>query len=136
MANLIVSQGLQRIADTISRTSGYSVSRYIQTLSIDDSAVAFTAGDTALNSGGAVTNEFDVAFDSTPTRSGQTVTHLATIPTGSGNFTIKRIALHDDTAANVTSSSTTLVGGVDGQTLVKTSSFSITFTLTILYTNV
>lgn len=98
--------------------------------------MAFAAGDTALNTGGAVANEFGAAFDSTPTRSGQTVTHLMTIPVGSGNFTIRRIALHDDTTANVTTSSTTLFAGVDGQSLTKTSDFSIAFTINLLYSNV
>lgn len=136
MANRVVNAGLQRIGDTASQTSGYSASRYIRTMSIDDSSNAFVAGDTALNSGGAVSNEYDVAFDSTPTRSGQVVSHVATIPVGSGNFTIRRIALHDDTAANVTTSSTTLVAGVDGQSLTKTSDFTMTFTLTLTYSNV
>lgn len=135
MANRVVNAGLNRIADTASQTSGYSASRYIRTLSIDDSSNAFTATDTALNSGGAVTNEYDQGFDSTPTRSGQVVTHVSTIPTGSGNFTIRRIALHDDTAANVTTSSTTLVAGVDGQSFTKTADFTIQFTLTLTYQN-
>lgn len=142
MAAKIVNQGLQRIGINASAVGGSStvgssqtVTRYLMTMSVDDSTVAFAAGDTALNTGGAVTNEFDQLLDAFATRSSQTVSHVATIPTGSGNFTIKRIALHDDTATNVTTSSTTLVGGVDGQTLAKTSSFSLAITLSILYTD-
>ena len=135
MAAKIVNQGLQRIGINASQATAYSASRYIRTMSIDDSSNAFAAGDTALNSGGAVSNAFDQALDSTPTRSSQTITHLCTIGTGDGNFTIRRIALHDDTAANVTTSSTTLVGGIDGQALTKTSNFTITFTVNIQYTD-
>lgn len=141
MASIIVNNGLQRIGTQASQsTSGagptYSATRHIQTMSVDDSTVAFAAGDTALNTGGAVTNMYDAALTSAPARSGQTHPHIMTIPTGSGNFTIKRIALHDDTAANVTTSSTSLIAGVDGQTLSKTSDFTMTITLNLLYTSV
>lgn len=130
MAKKITDQGLQRLADTVSQTAGYNAARYIRTLAIDDSASAFTAGATTL---GSPANMFDVAFDATPTRAGLVVSHVATIPTGSGNFTIKRISLHDDTVANVTGSSTTLVAGVDGHSIVKTSDFSLTLTVNITY---
>jgi len=143
MAAIIVNNGLQRIGRNASAVGGggavgssQTVTRYIMTLSVDDSAVAFAAGDTALNTGGAVSNEFDMLLDSFPTISGQIVTHVATITTDNGNFTIKRIALHDDTATNVTTSSTTLCAGIDGQSLTKTSDFTITFTLKILYTSI
>ncbi|HEX9831661.1 MAG TPA: hypothetical protein VGA66_01015 [Mycobacterium sp.] len=136
MAAKIVTRGLRRIGVQASQATGtipYNVARHIQTMSVDDSSVAFAAGDTALNSGGAVTNEFDAAFDGTPTETGAIVTGVMTIPTGSGNFTIRRIALHDDTDTNVTTSSTTLVGGIDGQSLAKTSDFTLAFTVTIAY---
>lgn len=134
MAAIVVNRGLLRIGAQASQsTPTYGAARHIQTLAIDDSSNAFAAGDTALNSGGAVSNEFDVVFDTTPTESGQTITHTATIVTGSGNFTIRRVSLHDDTAANVTTSSTTLVGGIDGQSLTKTADFSMTFTINITY---
>ena len=136
MASRTVSNGLNRIADSASHTAGYGATRFVQTLSIDDSAVAFAAADTALNTGGVVTNEFDQVLDATPTRTGQVVTHVCTIPTGSGDFTIKRIALHDDTAANVTTSSTTLVAGIDGQALTKTVDFTMAITVTLTYSNV
>lgn len=104
-------------------------------MSVDDSTVAFTDTDTALDDGGVVSNEADVDFDATPTRSGQTVSHVATFGTGVANFTIKRIALHNAAAASVTTASDTLVAGLDGQTFGKTSSFSITFTLNVLYSD-
>jgi hypothetical protein len=103
-------------------------------MSVDDSSTAFGATDTALNSGGAVTNEADVAL-ATPTRSGQVVSHVGTFGTGVANFNIRRIALHDDTTGNVTTSSTTLVAGIDGQSFTKTSDFSMVFTLNITYSD-
>ena len=132
MAAKIVNQGLNRIADTASQTSGYSAARYIRTMAIDDSSSAFAAGTTTL---GSPSNLYDAAFDATPTRSGQVVSHVMTVPTGSGNFTIRRVSLHDDTAANVTGSSTTLVGGIDGLSLGKTSDFTVTLTVRITYSD-
>lgn len=141
MAAIFVTNGLQRVGVQASQaTSGsgptYSATRHIQTLSIDDQVSAFLVTDTDLNRAGAltVTNEFDLAFDAAPTRSGQVVTHVATIPAGSGNFTIRRIAMHDDTAANVSTSSDTLVCGIDGQSLLKTADFAMAITLTLTYT--
>lgn len=133
MASIITNQGLQRIGIQASQATGYSASRQIQTMAVDDSASSFASGTTTL---GSPSNEFDAAFDSTPSRSNQTITHVMTIPTGSGNFTIKRVSLHDDTATNVTGSSSTLVGGVDGQSLTKTSDFSVAITMNITYTSV
>jgi len=136
MASLIVNQGLQRIAINASQATAFSSSRFIQSMSVDDATGAFAAANTKLDDGAGFTQEFDAAFDSTPTRSNQTISHVMTIPTGSGNFTIRRVALHDDTAANVTSSSTTLVGGVDNQSLTKTSDFTLAITMRITYTSV
>jgi len=47
-----------------------------------------------------------------------------------------RVSLHNDTAANVTGSSTTLVAGIDGQSLTKTSDFTLAITVKITYTSV
>jgi hypothetical protein len=138
MATLMTTLGLQRVAVQASQaTAGsgptYGAGRAIQTMSVDDSSVAFTAADTNLAAGGPVTNEFDKAFDATPTRSGQTVSHVMTLATGDYNQTIRRIALHDDTPANVTTSSTTLVAGIDGLSLVKNTSFTLKTTFNITY---
>lgn len=141
MASIVVNQGLQRIGDTASQTAGYAAARFIRTMSVDIGAtLAFAAAHTKLNDSSDVgatvnTHYFDQAL-STPTRSAQTVSHFTTIGTTDGNFTIKRIALHDDTAANVTNSSTTLVCGVDGQTLAKTADFTMTPTLALLFSSV
>ena len=133
MAAKIVNRGLQIIGGRTSNTADAFTE--LLTMSVDDSTVAFAAGDTALNTGGAVTNVYAKLFDSTPTRSAQTTTHLMTVPTGSGNFTIRRIALHNLTAASVTASSTSLFGGIDGQSLTKTSDFTLALTLTVAYTD-
>ena len=141
MASLIVNQGLQRIATNASAVgtspgSALSTARWFQTMSVDDATGAFVAANTKLNDGAGFTQEFDALLDATPTLAGQTATHIMTIPTGSGNFTIRRVALHDDTATNVTSSSNTLACGVDNQSLTKTSDFSLTITLRITYTSI
>lgn len=136
MASLVVNQGLIRCGKQTFESTNYNAARNVQTGSIDDSSTALAAAHTALNSGGAVTNQFDVVFDATPTESSQTVTCVYTIPTGSGNFTIRRLTEHDDTAANVSTSSTTLFGGVDAQALTKTSDFSLAVTKSYTFTSV
>ena len=132
MAAVIANRGLLRIGQQASESTNYNAARNIQVMSVDDSSTAFSAATTSL---GSPSNVFDLAFDSTPTESGQTISHVATVPTGSGNFTIRRIAMHDDTATNVTGSSTTFVCGVDGQALTKTSDFSMQITLKLTYTD-
>lgn len=134
---LVVNRGLLRVGQQASESTNYSDVRNIQVMSIDDSTVSFAASDTALNSGGAVTNEFDAAFSATPTESGTaTITHTMNVPTGSGNFTTRRIALHDDVAGTVSTSSTTLVAGVDDKSLGKTSDLSMDISMTLIYTSV
>ena len=133
MTATFTDQGLQRIGINASQATGFSSSRYFRTMSVDDSANAIATTDTAANSGGAVTNFYDQAFDGTPTRLNQTITHEMTVPVGSGNYTIRRILTHDDTVANVTTSSTTLGWGVDGQTFAKTSDFTLKFILKLTF---
>lgn len=135
MGSIVSDNGLQRMAvQTSQATAGagptYSASRHIQTMSIDDSATGFNSTTTTLGSPG---NEYDAAFDATPVRSGQSVPHTMTVPTGSGNFTVRRTALHDNTPANVTGSSATFCAGVDGQSLTKTSDFTMGITQTLVY---
>ncbi len=137
MAKKIVNRGLLRFGQQSSQSTNYNVARFIRTMSVDDGTVAFASTHTALNSGGAISNAYDQALDSTPTESGTaTITHVCTFGTGVANFTIKRLTLHDDTAANVTTSSTTLVCGIDGQTLTKTADFSLAVTITLTFTDV
>ena len=139
MAALITVKGLLRCGQQAFESTNYDAARNIQVGSVDDSSNALADSDTAANSGGAVSNFYDQVFDSTPTESTTsttaTITTTWTVPTGSGNFTIRRILMHDDTAANVTSSSSTLFGGIDGQSLTKTSDFTIQFTLKTTFTD-
>lgn len=142
MASIVVNQGLQRIGVQSSQATGspvtYNVARQIQVMSLDDQSSAFLATDLDLDRSGGLTvsNAFDQALSPAPTRTGQVITHVTTYATGVGNFTTRRLALHDDTAGNVTTSSDTLVSGVDGQSLTKTNDFTMTPTLKLTYTNV
>ena len=135
MAAIVVTRGKLRIGQQASESTNYNAARNIQAMSVDDSSVAFAAADLALNTGGAVANEYFKDFDATPTETAPAViTHVMTVPTGSGNFTIRRIALHDQpTALPLLDSTQSLVAGIDGQSLTKTSDFTIQFTLTITY---
>lgn len=131
MAKLTVTQGRNMILQHAYQATGYSSSRYIRTMSIDDNSTGFSAGHTALDSAGTVSNLYDAAFDATPSApaSGQ-VSVAMTTGTSNGNFTQRRFAQHNDTAANVTASSTTLIMGIDGQSITKTSDFNETITQT------
>ena len=132
MASKITNQGLLRIGRQASESTGYDAARNIQTMSVDDSASAFVAGDTTL---GSPANQADQVLDATPTESSQTISHVCTFATGAANFTIRRISLHDDVAASVSGSSSTLVGGIDGQSITKTSDFTLAITVTIAYSD-
>lgn len=133
MASLVPNQGLIRTGKQTFQSTNYNVARYVRVASFDDSTTALSSSTTQL---GSPSNEFDAAFDATPTESSQTVITVTTIPTGSGNFTIKRLIEHDDTAANVTGSSTTVFGGVDAQSLTKDSSFSLAVTKNYTFSSV
>lgn len=130
MADQVFDQGLDRIADTNSQTSGYDAARYIRTFAVDDSAVAFSQTDTNC---GSPTNFFDKAFDATPTRSGRVVSHVCTLAAAEAAFEHKRLHLHDDTVANVTGASNTLVCGIDGLSITKPSNVPFTYTVDITY---
>lgn len=134
MASTITVQGLLRIGRLASQAAGFDAARYIRTVTIDDSATAFTQADTSL---GGPANVAAKGFDGVPTTSttatSATVTHVATFGTGEGNFTIRRVAIHDDVNTNVTGTSTTLVGGRDSQSINKTSDFSLIVTVRLEY---
>ncbi len=130
MAAKITDQGLQRIADTASQTAGYSASRFIRRMAVDDSSTAFVAGATTL---GSPANLYSQAFDTAPNRAGLVVTHTATIGTANGNFTIRRVSLHDDTTVSGTSA--TLVGGIDGLGLTKTVDYSLQLNVRVTYSD-
>lgn len=133
----VVNRGLQVTGGRAFNTADAFAA--VQALSIDDATGNFEAAHTAINGTGGtartITNSFAQNFDATPTRSNQTISCVTTIPTGSGNFTIKGVALHNITAGSVTTSSVTLFAGIAGQSITKTSSFSLAITLSVLYTD-
>lgn len=129
MATIIVSRGRNVILGRAYNTAeAYAA---IQSLSIDDQASGFLDTDEDLDRGGGLTvaNSFVVNFNATPTLNTSTnqVTSEATIPAVNGNFTIRRIAHHNAAAGSVSTSSNTLVSGVDGQSITKTSDFAVLF---------
>lgn len=131
MSSLIVNQGLNVIADRASGINGPPAA--ILSMSVDD-AGAMAAGHTKLNDGASYTQHVAVAFDATfPSRSGQVVTHQGTWTTAQANFTIKRVILHNIAFGSVTATSTNIVGGVDGQSILKTTDFQLTVTLKVTY---
>lgn len=135
MASRIVNRGLQVIAGRASSTAdGFAA---IQSMAVDDDSNAFGQTDDSLDDagGGAPANVAAKNFDATPTRSAQTVTHTSTYGTGEGNFTIRRISLHNALEGSVSGTSVTLVGGIDGQSITKTSNFTLTLTVQITYTD-
>ena len=130
MASIIVNRGLQIIGGRASNTAdGFAA---VQSMTVDDRSTAFASGNTTL---GSPTNVTAKAFDATPTRTNQRITHVATFATTEANFTIRRIALHNAAAGSVTGSSTTLFSGIDGQSITKTSDFSMSITINIDYTD-
>lgn len=132
MSDQTVLQGLNRIADTMSRTSGYSASRWFQTFSVDDSATAILSGTTTA---GSPANFFKQAWDGTPTRSGQVVTHICTIAAASAAFTHRRLLVHDDAVANVTGATATIGAGIDGLSITKPSNVPFEYRITLTYSN-
>lgn len=134
MAHLIVNQGLQNSAK---ETFGIAGGAQVQSMAWDTGTTgtnAFAAGDTALNAHAAVT-VIAKAFDATfPSLSGQVVTCQATLATSDFNTnTIGRVSLHLAASGSVSSSSTTLYGGIDQQSIVKTSDFALVTQVTVTF---
>lgn len=94
-------------------------------MSWDDQTTGFTSTNTALNGAGAVAT-FVVNITSNTTVGSNTIQFEGTLTTAQFNGgTVKRIALHNAATAAVTTASNTLYGGVDAQTIAKTSDFSL-----------
>lgn len=128
-----MNAGLQRGLDLLSGINGPPAA--LQSMSVDNatgSGNAFAAANTKLNDAAGATSFSAKAFDATfPSRSGQVTTFQSTFGTSDANFTIGRIALHGTAAGSVSLSSTGLYGGVDQQSLTKTSSFTLIIQLNI-----
>lgn len=130
MAAIVTNLGLQLVGERASAVSGFGGA--IQSMSVDDSATSLAAGTTNLAS---PTNFVAQTFDTPPTRSAQTITHIMTLAAGTFNGnTIKRVCLHNTVGGSVTATSTTLVGGIDSLSLLKGSTFSLAITVRLSYT--
>ena len=130
MASLVVNRGLQLIGNRASGITGANSSAMI-TMVADSKVTALASTNTTI----AASTFRAKAFDSTPTRSNQTVSHVTTFTTTQANFVIRRLTLHNLAAASVTSNSSSLIAGIDGQALTKTTSFSLAVTLSMSYTS-
>lgn len=137
MATLVVNRGLQMIGDRASGVAGAGAA--VTTMAVDDGTRSLAAADVDCSStgsgGSAPTNFVSQAFDATPTRAGQTVTHVVTLAVGTANFTIKRVTLHNAAAGSVTGTSSTLISGIDALSLTKTSSFTLKLSVTLTYSS-
>jgi hypothetical protein len=128
MANLIVNQGIGFDLDRLAAINGPPAA--VQSMAVDDGN-PFTATDTKLNDQ-AATQVAAVGMDASfPSRAASVLSFQGTFATGVGNFTIKRISLHNIASGSVTLSSTTLYGGVDTQSITKTSAFSLTVKINV-----
>lgn len=140
MAGIYLNQGLQRLGVNQSHATGtgvtYDVARYVQSMSIDDASGSFAAANTKLDDRAGYSQQYDANLDATPTRTSQTIEHVMTVPTGQGNFRVRAFALHDDTGTNVTSTSTTLIAGVDGVDITKNSGVTAIYRANLVYTSV
>lgn len=131
----MVAQGLQVIGQRASNINGPPAA--IQTMAVDNGTAAsnsFLATHTALSNGGATINSIATQTFSSVTSSAQTIQHVALYATGAANFTIGRVSLHN--SATPTLSSASLIGGIDQQSLLKTSDFTLQIQVSIAYTNV
>lgn len=126
MAKVVTNQAKNTMLDRYGNLSGPPAA--IQSLSVDDSTTALSAGTTTL---GSPTNLATDDFDSI-SRSGQTVTITSTFAVGVANFTHRRLVVHNAAAASVTGTSATVQFGHDQQTIIKNSTTQVTYTVQII----
>ena len=134
MASRIVAQGLENSGKLIAGIAGTT---FVQAMSWDSStgaAGALTSGATALNSAGAV-GTFAVSLTTRSTQANQTIRWEGTLSTAEMNgSTIGRMILHHAvTTAPVTSASNTIYGGIDQQSILKTSEYVLNSLLDVQY---
>lgn len=132
--NGIVNRGLQVTGGiTFATADGFAA---VQTMAVDnDTTHAWAATDTAINTSRTAASFAAQAFDATPTRSGQTISMTTTFGTGTANFTIGGISLHNAAAGSVSLVSVTLYGGISQQSIQKTVSFSLAITIKVTFTD-
>lgn len=134
MANLVVNQGLNMIADRASGVAGAGAA--IVTGAVDNTTGTTLAAHTKLNDLASSTSITALSFDSTPTRTGQVVSHIYTVGSGAAAFAIGRFSLHNTASGSTTVSSTGLMAAVDGFTITQNGVFAIVVTFKLTYSSV
>lgn len=99
-----------------------------QSLSVDDSTTLFTAATTSL---GAASNRSVANFDSI-TRSGSTLTFVASFSASVANFRHRRIAIHNLPAVDVSDTSASFQMGHDQQDIQKNSQTGLIYTMQLV----
>lgn len=131
MARRITDQGLQDSLDATFNVGGTGTPGGafdpVDAMGVSNFGTLL-AGTTSIASAGS---KLVKAFDAAPTRNNLTVTCVATFGTGEANFQITTVTLHNDGAAV----NTGVYGGVDAQSLTKTSDFSLKITMNVTYAN-
>lgn len=134
MASLLTNSGLEMSGKWIAGIAG---STRIQSMAWDNATGAggaFAAAHDQLLDGGATTST--AAATSATTVGSQTIRYEGTLTTAAFNGnTIGRVSLHFLAAASVTTATTALYGGVDQQTIAKTSEFSLVTLLDVTYSS-
>lgn len=121
--NLVVTLGKQILLD---RLFGLSAVAALTHMGVGTDSTAAAVGQNKLNPTVAGSVDFN-AFDSTPTRSSQTVTAIATWGTSDGNFSWNELGL----ANSATNDGTHLFNRIVIGPFSKTSAVSIVVTVTI-----
>ena len=104
-------------------------------MAVDNATAAtssFLATHTALSNAAAATTIATQSFSAT-TSSAQTVQHFSLYGTAAANFQIGRVSLHN--SATPTLSSASLIGGIDQQSLTKTTDFTLQIEVDIAYSS-
>lgn len=127
MARLIVARGLEEAGR---RIAGIAPSTHVQSMVWDNSTGAGAAFTSASSAIGATT--FVANAVTATTLANQTVRYEGTLTTAEMNgLVVGRISLHQAATASVSTVSTSLYAGVDQQSLLKTSEFSLVTRLEI-----
>lgn len=108
----------------------------IQSMAVDNGTAAsnsFLAAHTALSNGGATINSIATQSFSSLLTSAQTVQHFSLYGTAAANFQIGRVSLHNSAAPTLSTAS--LIGGIDQQSLTKTTDFTLQIEVDISYTS-
>ena len=122
-SNLVVTLGKQILMDRLFGLSGVAA---LSHMGVGTDSTAAAVGQNKLNPSVAGSVDFN-AFDSTPTRSSETVTCIATWATGDANFSWNELGL----ANSATNDGTHLFNRIVIGPFTKTSAVSIIVTVTV-----